>query len=76
MVYPSGLREAYAWLEYAPTGFEGDLPSAIAVLDMGLYKLFGRIGQVPADEIKVGMELCVQAVKTDNGRLSYVFNRP
>ena len=50
----------YSELKYAPTGFTEDLPYAIAVLDMGDYKLFGRIGDVPLAEVRVGMELVPQ----------------
>ncbi|MCB2191142.1 MAG: Zn-ribbon domain-containing OB-fold protein [Deltaproteobacteria bacterium] len=75
-VQGSGKLATYSELKYAPTGFTEDLPYAIAVLDMGDYKLFGRIGDVPLDEVKVGMELEAQAHELPNGQINYVFNRP
>lgn len=75
-VQGAGKLATYSELKYAPTGFSGDLPYAIAVLDMGGYKLFGRIGDVPLDEVRVGMELAPQAHQLPNGQINYVFNRP
>ncbi|BEQ13763.1 Zn-ribbon domain-containing OB-fold protein [Desulfoferula mesophila] len=72
----SGKLATFSELKYAPTGFGGDLPYAIAVLDMGEYKLFGRIGYVPLDEVRVGMELVPQAHQLPDGQIIYVFNRP
>ncbi|MBU1274949.1 MAG: Zn-ribbon domain-containing OB-fold protein [Proteobacteria bacterium] len=71
-----GKLATYSELKYAPTGFTEDLPYAIAVLDMGGYKLFGRIGDVPLDQVKVGMELAPVPNELPNGQLNYVFNRP
>ena len=52
----SGKLVTYSKLEYAPVGFENDLPYAIAVLDYGDYKVFGRsASDLPDDEIHVGM---------------------
>ena len=53
-----GNLVTYSKLEYAPIGFGDDLPYAIALLDYGDYKVFGRIAEdVPEDEIAVGMEM-------------------
>ena len=71
-----GKLAAYSELKYAPAGFGDDLPYAIAVLDMGGYKLFGRLGDVPFDQAKTGMELVPSANRLSNGQLNYVFNRP
>ena len=72
----TGKLITFSQLMYAPVGFNEDLPYAIAVLDYGDYKVFGRIGDVPLAEVKVGMELKTQVNKLPNGQLNYVFNRP
>lgn len=70
----SGKLVTYSKLEYAPVGFENDLPYAIAVLDYGDYKVFGRIaGDLPDDKIQVGMEMKTVANTLPNGQINYVF---
>jgi uncharacterized OB-fold protein len=71
-----GKLITFSQLMYAPVGFTEDLPYAIAVLDYGAYKVFGRIGNVPLDEVTIGMELKTEVNKLPNGQLNYVFNRP
>ena len=71
-----GKLVTYSKLEFAPIGFGDDLPYAIAVLDYGDFKVFGRIsGDVPEDEIKVGMEMTTKANTLSNGQLNYVFQK-
>ncbi len=72
----TGKLVTYSQLMYAPVGFNEDLPYAIAVLDYGDYKVFGRIGNVPLTEVQIGMELKTEVNKLPNGQLNYVFNRP
>ena len=63
-------------LKYAPVGFEEDLPYSIAVVDYGGFKVFGRIsGNVPEDEIRLGMPLKTVANSLPNGQLNYVFEK-
>ncbi|MCF8061044.1 MAG: Zn-ribbon domain-containing OB-fold protein [Deltaproteobacteria bacterium] len=72
-----GKLVSYSKLEYAPQGFGEDLPYAIALLNYGDYKVFGRIADsVPEDEIEVGMELETVANELPNGQLTYVFQKP
>ena len=72
----SGKLLTYSKLEYAPVGFEDDLPYAIAVLDYGDYKVFGRIaGDLPDDEIQVGMEMKTVANTLPNGQMNYIFQK-
>ncbi len=72
----TGKLLTYSKLQYAPVGFEGDLPYSIAVLDYGAYKVFGRIaGDVPEGEIKVGMEMKAEANNLPNGQINYVFRK-
>lgn len=73
----TGKLTTYSRLEYAPVGFEDDLPYAIALLDYGDYKVFGRIaGDLSDDEIEVGMEMKTVVNKLPNGQLNYVFQKP
>ena len=72
----SGKLLTYSKLEYAPVGFGDDLPYAIALLDYGDYKVFGRIaGDLSDDEIEVGMEMKTVANKLPDGQLNYVFQK-
>ena len=71
-----GKLLSYSKLEFAPIGFEKDLPYAIAVLDYGDFKVFGRIASsVPEDEIEVGMEMEAVPNTLPNGQLNYVFQK-
>jgi uncharacterized OB-fold protein len=72
----TGKLVTYSKLEYAPVGFGDDLPYAIALLDYGDYKVFGRIaGDVPEEEIRVGMEMKTRANTLPNGQMNYVFTK-
>jgi len=76
-VSEAGRLEAFSRLKYAPSGFEGDLPYVIAVVDYGEFKVFGRISNdIPWEEIKIGMELKTVPNKLPNGNLNYVFVKP
>jgi len=71
-----GKLVTYSKLQYAPVGFEADLPYSIALLDYGGFKVFGRIaGDLPENEIKVGMEMKTAANRLPNGQLNYVFQK-
>ena len=72
----SGKLVTYSKLEFAPVGFQDDVPYCIALLDYGKYKIFGRIAKdVPEEEIKVGMEMKTVVNKTSNEQLNYVFQK-
>ena len=72
----TGKLVTYSKLEYAPVGFENDLPYSIALLDYGDYKVFGRIaGDMPEEEIQVGMEMKAVVNELPNGQLNYVFQK-
>jgi len=71
-----GKLVSYSKLEYAPIGFGDDLPYAIALLDYGDYKVFGRIAdEVPEEEIQVGMEMTTRPNTLSNGQLNFVFQK-
>ena len=66
----------YSRLQYAPVGFEEDLPYTIAVLDFGEYKVFGRIAKdIEKKDIEVGMKMKVATNELPNGQLNYVFQK-
>jgi hypothetical protein len=73
----TGILVSFSKLKYAPIGFEDDLPYYIAVLDYGDYKVFGRIsGDVPDEEIRIGMAMKTLANTLPSGHLNYVFAKP
>jgi len=72
----AGKLITYSKLQYAPVGFDADLPYAIAVLDYGDYKVFGRIAsELPDEEIEVGMKMKTVPNKLPNGQINYVFQK-
>jgi uncharacterized OB-fold protein len=72
----TGELVTFSKLEYAPIGFQEDVPYCIALLDYGDYKVFGRIDQnLLEDEIKVGMVMKTVANTLPNGQLNYVFQK-
>ncbi|MBW1869861.1 MAG: Zn-ribbon domain-containing OB-fold protein, partial [Deltaproteobacteria bacterium] len=65
----TGKLITYSKLEYAPVGFGDDLPYAIALLDYGDYKVFGRLApDLSEDEISVGMEMTTVVNQLPNGQ--------
>jgi uncharacterized OB-fold protein len=76
-VVGKGKLISYSKLEYAPIGFQEDVPYCIALLDYGDYKVFGRISSdLPEGEIKVGMQMKTAVNTLPNGQLNYVFVKP
>jgi uncharacterized OB-fold protein len=72
----AGKLLSYSRLQYAPVGFTEDVPYAIAVLDYGDYKVFGRISDaVPEDDIQIGMSMTARPNTLENGQLNYVFEK-
>ena len=72
----TGKLVTYSRLEYAPIGFQDDVPYCIALLDYGDYKVFGRLDRDLADEeIKIGMAMKTVANTLPNGQLNYVFQK-
>ena len=72
----AGKLMTYSKLQFAPVGFDQDVPYCIALLDFGDYKVFGRIAaEVPEEELQVGMEMTAAANRLPNGQLNYVFKK-
>ncbi len=70
----AGRLVTYSKLQFAPVGFQEDVPYCIALLDYGDYKVFGRIsGDIAEEELKIGMEMTTTANTLPNGQLNYVF---
>jgi hypothetical protein len=69
-----GRLVTYSTLQYAPAGFQEDLPYTIGLLDYGEYKVFGRISpSIKENAIHVGMGMKAEPCKSPTGQLSYVF---
>ena len=72
----AGKLVTYSRLQFAPVGFQEDVPYCIAVLDYGDYKVFGRIDEsIPEEELQLGMEMITVANPLPNGQLNYVFKK-
>lgn len=72
----TGRLLTYSKLEFAPLGFEKDVPYAIALLDYGDFKIFGRIApDIPIDQLQIGMEMKTVVNHLPNGQLNYVFQK-
>ncbi len=72
----TGKLVTYSRLQYAPVGFEGDLPYSIALLDYGDYRVFGRIdSSLDVKEIKTGMAMTTVVNELPNGQLNYIFKK-
>ena len=72
----TGKLVSYSKLEYAPVGFEGDLPYCIALLDYGDYKVFGRLANDLSPEgVEVGMDMKTVVNTLPNGQVNYVFEK-
>ncbi len=72
----TGKLITYSKLQYAPVGFEADLPYSIALVDYGTYKVFGRLApNLTDEEVKVGMEVKTEVNHLPNGQINYVFKK-
>ena len=72
----TGKLVSYSKLEYAPVGFDGDLPYCIALLDYGDYKVFGRLaGDLSPEGVEVGMDMKTVVNTLPNGQVNYVFEK-
>ena len=71
-----GRLVTYSKLNFAPVGFEADVPYCIALLDYGDFKIFGRISSdLPENEIRIGMQMKTVANRLSGNRLNYVFQK-
>jgi uncharacterized protein len=71
-----GKLVTFSKLEYAPVGFQQDVPYCIALLDYGDFKVFGRIsGDLTEEDIRIGMNMKTVVNRLPNGQLNYVFEK-
>lgn len=68
-----GTLITYTKANFAPAGFEKDLPYALGVAEFADgVKVFGRIDKsLDTDAIKVGMKVAVRIVEVGEDRMSY-----
>ncbi len=70
----TGTLVSYSQLQYAPAGFEADVPYSIAMLNYGDYQVFGRLADdLDLADIKIGMPMVTVVNKLPGGQLNYVF---
>ena len=75
-VLGAGKLVSYSQLQYAPVGFDGDLPYSIAMLDYKGYQVFGRLdSNRDIGDIKIGMEMTTAVNELPNGQLNYIFKK-
>ena len=74
----TGKLLTYSKLMYAPSGFEGDLPYRICVVEYpDGVKVFGRISPtIPDEELSIGMGLVAVPTKLSGNKVAYEFKRP
>ena len=71
-----GTLLTFSKLQFAPVGFDQDVPYCIALIDYGDFKVFGRISaEVPEEELQVGMKMSTAVNRLPNGQLNYVFKK-
>jgi len=69
-----GKLISFTKVNYAPTGFEGDVPYILALVDFDGIKVFGRLSKdIPEDSVKVGMALKVASLALPEDKVTYEF---
>ncbi|MCL6635072.1 MAG: zinc ribbon domain-containing protein [Peptococcaceae bacterium] len=69
-----GRLVSYTTANYAPTGFEADVPYTLALADFGRVKVFGRMNkEVREEDLKVGLPVKAAVVQLPDGQLTYEF---
>ena len=71
----NGKLITYTVVNYAPTGFDDDVPYILAIARFGDgLQIFGRLSRdIETSDIKVGMELRVVPIKLPEDRIAYEF---
>jgi len=69
-----GELVSFTRVNYAPAGFEEDVPYFLALARFEGFKVFGRLGKsLQAPEVKIGMAVDLNFVKLPNSRFVYEF---
>jgi hypothetical protein len=70
----TGNLVSYTRANYAPTGFEQDVPYALALVDFNGIKVFGRLSNTISEaEANVGMPLKAVISTLPDGQITYEF---
>jgi len=73
-VQQPGRLVTYSRLQFAPEGFQQEVPYSIALLDFGDFKMFGRIApEVPEENVQLGMKMVPTVRRLPSGQLTYEF---
>ena len=72
-----GKLITFTTVQFAPTGFEDDLPYTLALAEFeGGIRIFGRLSkEIPTDDIPIGLEVKVRPVKLADDKVTYEFDR-
>ena len=72
-----GKLISYTILQFAPTGFEDDLPYTLGLVEFnGGLRIFGRLSKdIPPGDLGVGLEVKPVPVKISPDRISYEFQK-
>jgi len=72
-----GKLISYTILQFAPTGFEDDLPYTLGLVEFnGGLRIFGRLSKdIPPGDLRVGLEVKPVPVKISPDRISYEFQK-
>lgn len=70
----TGSLISYTCANYAPTGFEADVPYTLALVDFNGIKVFGRLSNTISErELSPGMSLKALIFQLPDERLTYEF---
>ncbi len=69
-----GKVDSFTKVNYAPTGFENDVPYILTLADFDGIKVFGRMNKKVAEgDVKVGMAVKVATLALDGEKIAYEF---
>ncbi|HHU75302.1 MAG TPA: Zn-ribbon domain-containing OB-fold protein [Firmicutes bacterium] len=69
-----GKIDSFTKVNYAPTGFEKDVPYILTLADFDGIKVFGRMNkEISEDNVKVGMAVKVAPLTLSEGKITYEF---
>jgi len=72
----TGRLISYSRLNYAPAGFEADVPYAVGLVDFKTCKVFGRIARdVPEEDLTVGRQMKLVVNRLQDERIAYEFQK-
>lgn len=70
----AGRLVSFTRVNYAPAGFEEDVPYTLALVDFGEVKVFGRLsGSVPEEAVRVGAMFRPAVCRLPDGQIAYEF---